>query len=77
MSASRRTLALAEEILRLRAILADLQGQLSEHAFTSQQLQLQLSDAEQQVSPCLSTHAYLQVQEGSSWAREKCGVTEG
>ncbi|KAK9864323.1 hypothetical protein WJX84_004839 [Apatococcus fuscideae] len=48
VSASRRTLALAEEILRLRAIAVDLQGQLIEQTFTSNQLQLQLSEAEQQ-----------------------------
>lgn len=49
VSASRRTLALAEEVLRLRAVAVDLQGQLSEQAFTANQLRLQLSDAEQQV----------------------------
>ena len=49
MSASRRTLALAEEVLRLRAVAVDLQGQLSEQAFTANQFRLQLSDAEQQV----------------------------
>ncbi len=54
VSASRRTFALAEEILRLRAMLVELQGKLTDQSLDSHQMQLQLVDAKQQVASLLS-----------------------